>query len=94
MIWRCQKNKFEELCVRKFPAQDVFRATLSWKFRSDEKVYYVDDALRFPYYDITSTNEYVMKDEYYNKDIEFYTDSEKILRCYNQLKASILKAFE
>jgi hypothetical protein len=33
MIWRCQKNKSEELWARKFPAQDAFRAILNWKFR-------------------------------------------------------------
>jgi hypothetical protein len=60
---------------------------------SDKKVYYTDDTLWFPYYNITSTHENVMEDEYYNKNIEFYTDSDTILKYYNQLKVNILKEF-
>lgn len=61
---------------------------------SKEKVYHIDDSLWFSYYNITKDSEKMMENEYYDKEIEFYTDSEKILGCFNQLKIEIFKMLE
>lgn len=61
---------------------------------SDKKIYNTDDSLWFPYYNITKNSENVMKSRYYDKEIEFYTDSEVILNSFYQLKNEIFERLE
>lgn len=58
---------------------------------SNKKIYNIDDNLWFSYYNITRDSEMVMEDTLYNENIEFYTDSELVLRYYNSLKEELFE---
>lgn len=58
---------------------------------SDKKVYNTDDSFWFSYYNITGDSEKVMEDVYYDKEMEFYTDSRVVLDGFNELKKEIFE---
>jgi hypothetical protein len=58
---------------------------------SDKKIYYINDSLWFSYYNITKDSDKVMDGRKYDENIEFYTDSEPALKCFNEMKHKIFK---
>ena len=57
---------------------------------SDKKVYEINDAMWFSYFNMdTESHELVSRNDY-KRDIEFYTDSYRVLDFYNKLKKVII----
>lgn len=59
-----------------------------------ENIYHIDDSLWFSYYNITKDSEKIMENVYYDKELELYTDSNRLLGYFNELKTKIFELFE